>query len=75
MRVIGLIQFRIGIIGEPLWMRYWTSEFCKPWIIIIIITIIIIIILLFNIIIIIIIFIIIIIIIIIILMFNMTTAG
>ena len=31
MRGIGLIRLRIGIIGEPLWMRHWTSGFHKPW--------------------------------------------
>ena len=31
MRVIGLIRLRIGIIGELLWMRHWTSGFYKPW--------------------------------------------
>ena len=31
MRVIGLIRLRIGIIGEPLWMRHWKSGFHKPW--------------------------------------------
>ena len=28
---IGLIRLRIGIIGGPLWMRHWISEFHKPW--------------------------------------------
>ena len=28
---IGLIRFRIGLIGEPLWMRHWTSGSHKPW--------------------------------------------
>ena len=31
MRGIGLIGLGIGIIGEPLWMRHWTSGFHKPW--------------------------------------------
>ena len=30
MRGIGLIQLRIGIIGEPLGMWHWTSGFHKP---------------------------------------------
>jgi hypothetical protein len=30
-RRIGLIQLRIGIIGEPSWMLHWTSGFHKPW--------------------------------------------
>ena len=28
---IELIRHRIGIAGEPLWMRHWTSGFHKPW--------------------------------------------
>ena len=28
---IGLIRLRIGTIGEPLWMRHWTSRFLKLW--------------------------------------------
>ena len=31
MRGIGLIRLRIGIMGESLWMRHWTSGFHKPW--------------------------------------------
>ena len=31
MRGIGLTRLRIGIIGEPLWMRNWISGFHKPW--------------------------------------------
>ena len=31
MRGIGLIRLRIWIIGEPLWMRHWTSGIHKPW--------------------------------------------
>ena len=27
----GLIRFRIWMIGEPLWKRYWTSGPHKPW--------------------------------------------
>ena len=30
-RGIRLIRPRIGIIGEHLWMRHWTSVFHKPW--------------------------------------------
>ena len=29
---IGLIRLRIGITGEPLWMRHWASGFHKPWV-------------------------------------------
>ena len=29
-RGIGLIWLRIEIIGEPLWMRHWSSGFHKP---------------------------------------------
>ena len=31
MRGIELIRLRIGIIGEPLWIRHWTSGFHRPW--------------------------------------------
>ena len=31
-RMDGLICLRIGIIGEPLRIRHWTSGFHKPWI-------------------------------------------
>ena len=29
--LIGLIQLRIGIFAEPLWMWHWASGFHKPW--------------------------------------------
>ena len=28
---IGLIRLRMWIIGEPLWMRHWSSGFHEPW--------------------------------------------